>query len=361
MVNLIKKNPVPLIFKKILKDNMNGELVITHDNFTKKLFFLDGDLIFATTSLDHERLGEMLMSTGKITGDQLEELTKIMESSTRKTGEVLADITHLNLQDIYSALLHQVKTIAAATFLLREGTWEFTVKIPGIQDSQKLRVKLPQVIVEGVKKIVDISYFMKRFLFLAPETTTIPVSISKYLTAEQIELHKTLANFPNTPVEQIIPKLNVPENIFWKNIICLNLLNIADFVEFTVDEELNKNIEEINELYEKINSNQLNYYRLLGVEKSASFEEIKERYFNLSKKYHPDRVPVAQDSVIKEKANTVFAEINMAYETLSDREKRGEYDSQRYKQNPRRDLTGSNQVKKAKDLYLKANQNHRQR
>lgn len=63
-----------------------------------------------------------------------------------------------------------------------------------------------------------------------------------------------------------------------------------------------------------------NYYDILGVAEGASEKEIKSAYRKLSLKYHPDRNP--NDKVAEEK----FKEINEAYQTLSDPEKRNIYD-----------------------------------
>lgn len=62
------------------------------------------------------------------------------------------------------------------------------------------------------------------------------------------------------------------------------------------------------------------YYKVLGVGKKATDEEIKKAYRNLAKKYHPD---LNQDN---EKAQEKFKEANEAYEVLGDREKRKQYD-----------------------------------
>ncbi len=64
----------------------------------------------------------------------------------------------------------------------------------------------------------------------------------------------------------------------------------------------------------------VNHYDLLGVDKTATENEIKTAYRKLSLKYHPDRNP--NDKIAEDK----FKEINEAYQVLSDPEKRQMYD-----------------------------------
>lgn len=63
------------------------------------------------------------------------------------------------------------------------------------------------------------------------------------------------------------------------------------------------------------------YYKVLGVDRKASAQDIKKAYRKLAREHHPDRNPGNKD------AETRFKEVSEAYDVLGDTEKRGQYDA----------------------------------
>jgi len=62
------------------------------------------------------------------------------------------------------------------------------------------------------------------------------------------------------------------------------------------------------------------YYKILGVDKTASMDDIKKAYRKLSMKHHPDRNRNDPDSTV------IFQNVSAAYDTLGDITKKQQYD-----------------------------------
>ena len=66
---------------------------------------------------------------------------------------------------------------------------------------------------------------------------------------------------------------------------------------------------------------QRNFYEILGVPPTATKEEIKKKYRELARKFHPDLV---EDKALGQK---VFSQVNQAYRVLGDADRRAQYDA----------------------------------
>ena len=93
------------------------------------------------------------------------------------------------------------------------------------------------------------------------------------------------------------------------------------------------------------------YYDILGVQRNATAQHIKEVYLKLAQKYHPDRF---RDEEEKQRANEMFSQITAAYRTLSDDKLRKKYDASLVKH-----TTDADEAKKiqAKNLFQRALEN----
>ncbi|MCP4675654.1 MAG: DnaJ domain-containing protein [Deltaproteobacteria bacterium] len=81
---------------------------------------------------------------------------------------------------------------------------------------------------------------------------------------------------------------------------------------------------DVNKLYEVANS--INLYELLDLEPDVSRNELRSKYFTLSKRFHPDRAYGKVPDDVAEKMGVVFRRLTEAYDILSNPTSRAEYD-----------------------------------
>jgi len=91
----------------------------------------------------------------------------------------------------------------------------------------------------------------------------------------------------------------------------------------------------------------VDYYKILGIDKTATDKEIKKAYRKLARKYHPDLNPDNKEAEKK------FKEINEANEVLSNTENRKKYDKYG------KDWQHGEEFKKAQQQKIKDNINNR--
>lgn len=68
----------------------------------------------------------------------------------------------------------------------------------------------------------------------------------------------------------------------------------------------------------------MNYFEMLGVEQTVSPKDVQPAFFQLVKKWHPDRLPTELEP-LRETADTIFGHLSDAEKTLTDLEERGKY------------------------------------
>lgn len=95
------------------------------------------------------------------------------------------------------------------------------------------------------------------------------------------------------------------------------------------------------------------YFGVLGVVKTSTDDQVREAYFALAKRTHPDRFSGSSEAV-RRVAEEVFAVISQAYETLGNRDRRNEYlRSQRNKERDRADVEEGERALKAELSFQK--------
>lgn len=152
----LEKTPLPEILSTINRYGVPGVLEVTRDEIIKRVFFLDGDVIFATSSDRSESLGEFLLRNEEITREQLQRSSEELSVTPgSRHGEVLVRMDILNQEDLGRAVRRQVQAIVWSLFNWSRGSVSF--KVGSARDDEVFKIKIPtaRAVLAGCRLIED--------------------------------------------------------------------------------------------------------------------------------------------------------------------------------------------------------------
>lgn len=348
MAQTLKYNLRDLSLQKILfklnHERLTGTLAVTTPNFTKKVYFVKGDVIFAGSTYEDDRLGEMLLKAGKITVDQYEESVRLLKQTKKRQGAILVELGYLTPKDLFWGVKYQVKEIIYSLFLLEEGKCEFIEGEVPKDEVITLQMSIGKLIHEGVKRINNWTILKKdmpdtesvlrltrdpRNLFqdveLSPDDKKMLPQVDGTKTIKELIDSSFMGSFEAMKTLHVLWSLGILEK---KETIQADVkdadetISLDDILQPFAEEE-DKFVKRVVEIYSNLNN--LGPDKLLEVNEKSGADTIKKNYYRLSREFHPDRCFYAHDTTLKDKLTAIFDALSNAYEELKDEGKRKQY------------------------------------
>jgi hypothetical protein len=202
----LAQTPLPEILFTIHRYKAPGVLECRRDDEVKRLFFDQGSVIFASSSSLADSLGDKLLREGRITQEQYDESVRLLKTSGKRQGTILAEMKILEPRDLFVAVRDQIQDIVWSIFAWEHGTVTFTPGRDKHLEFVKLEIPIPQAVMQGVRRMPDARALVAR---LGPRTTLLQKSDSivdgLQLTNEEQHLldacdgKQMLAELVNTP------------------------------------------------------------------------------------------------------------------------------------------------------------------
>ncbi|MGB9714931.1 MAG: DUF4388 domain-containing protein [Thermodesulfovibrionales bacterium] len=326
----IREFSIPKVLLYLNRNRKTGILIIKTQTFTKKVFMEKGDAIFASSTYEDDRLGEMLVKAKKITLQQLEESVELLKLRKKRQGAILVELGYLTPKDLFWGVKYQVKEIITSLFTLDYAEYKF---IEGTLPEEVITLKMSMgnLIYEGIKKINNLNLIMKEMnINSVLKLSTDPVSLFQDIELDEkdkkllsrIDGKKTVKELADSSPEGSFEALKTLYAL-WCTGTLEEKVELPEKTEVPLDEILEPLSEEeetfikrVNEIYLKLDS--LTPEELLEVDKNSDIETIKRNYYRLIKEFHPDRYFTSSDRSLKDKLLAIFEAIKMSYSILEE-------------------------------------------
>ena len=142
--------PEMLIFLKV--SQKTGVLSFVQTGVRKALFFLEGRVVFAASSLSQDRLGEVLLRGGKISADEYLRLSQRIRGGQRM-GKALIEGGVLAPRDLWWGIEQQVREIVWSLFTWEEGSFQFEESDRPRSEKITINLEVEALTVEGIRRI----------------------------------------------------------------------------------------------------------------------------------------------------------------------------------------------------------------
>jgi len=180
---------VPDVLTFLNMGRRTGVLVMERPVQETKLFFRDGNPVFATSTKGDLRLGSMMVRLGKVAQDRMDRVLARQRVAGHRLGQVLLSEGVLKEDELASFLKVQVSEVIFDTFEWRDGIFTFFDKVPPPVTAVTLQMQLQNLIMEGVRRIDERGRLSEVFpdLEAIPEVVANPERVKHSVTLTQEE------------------------------------------------------------------------------------------------------------------------------------------------------------------------------
>jgi CheY-like chemotaxis protein/curved DNA-binding protein CbpA len=336
--------PVPKIINAIFVDGLTGRLRIVEGSAEKRIYFQNGFPVYAESSSPGETLGAFLVKEKSITEEQHGKVQKIMYTEGRQYGEILLRLNIIGPNELFRALEMHLAQKLVSTFLWRRGKFLFESGDSWINDVIVTRMKPGRIILDGIYKCWTLEEIGKTGVihefnrpFILKDS---PYQREQLLFTTQEERIYQLVKQEHK-VKTIISSIKDTELAF-KTLFSFYIIGIIGLkvekmrmgmmsmpVSLPAWQDEKPNEQKLTEqaqilLSEYLKYRTADYFKLLGVQRDASNDEIKRAFEIRRRRYHPDMIVGVDKGLVHEKIEELYIKIHMAYKTLiskTDREK----------------------------------------
>jgi curved DNA-binding protein CbpA len=357
----VKDMTIPWLFQSLRAEKKTGTVIFSREAAIKKVYFQNGDVIFAFSNLEGDRLGDFLLRSNKLTRAQFDASSELTVKTGKKLGAILVELGFVAPQDLVSGVKEQVKQIILSLFTWRDGRYIFDDSPLPASDIIPLQMSIGNLIIEGIR---GQDWQLVRKSLPPLKTKLLPAADPSFLFQGADLDQDQQSILPlidgNRSIEELCSLSGLGDFNTLKAIYALLALKMADKGAAKTEQEMKsarmamqeaaaaeqrktaasgpgEQEPETAEQAAPVVTRQMiqealaamknqDHYQVLGIRKSATPQELKKAYFRLAKIYHPDRHFEAEMSDLKETLEMLFAGIHTAYQTLSDPVQRQNYD-----------------------------------
>jgi tetratricopeptide (TPR) repeat protein len=390
MNGTVSEGSIAGVLRDLYVGRKSGLLHFTRGEERRSVRFHRGNIVHADTNVKEERLGETLVGQELLSAADLKRATGFVLRDKKRLGVVLQELGILNKDQLDDALALHAREILLKVFSWVEGDYAFEEEDPEapVEHDTTLKVSTGEMILEAVRRVADPD--VVRFA-LGNIDRILGLSTDPLLRFQKVTLSPAdgyvLSRVDGASSAREIIQLNpAPAEETMKSLFGLLCTGILEYLDLPpkkppkpearraapaprpapapprpaetplpaseaapqaapapppppVAKEEDPRRQEILEAFDSLKSK--NHFEVLGIPKASSEAQVKEAYFRLAKRFHPDAHHDPALADLADKLEAVFIRLGAAYEVLRNKASRSSYESDLASRAPRVPVGGT--------------------
>jgi curved DNA-binding protein CbpA len=352
MKGKLTDQPLAELIREIAEKGLSGTMRLEHDRAQIAIYFESGQIVYAAANLRTLRLREYLLKRGALSETERARFKENL--SDLDLADTLATSRTMRRKDIDAMLAILVSDILRVAILWTDGVWEFDERAR-LAKSIQLSLDVSTLLRDAAQRLPFV-FVSQRFrnsgemISRSSEisaTANLQASESFILSRldQDMKLGELLmvCGLPEIEARHLIYGLalrGLLKREFWQNAFRTDGLKpakVAAAPSAAATREANQveqsdswasaavENEELENFLRRLR-NAASYYEVLDLPRTAEANEIKETYYAMARRYHPDRFHLKSGTRLHSEISSAFARVTQSYETLMNTNTRSAYD-----------------------------------
>jgi len=348
MKGKLTDQPLAELIREMHAKNLSGTLRLVHERAQTAVYFENGAIVYAASNLRTLRLREYLTRRSVVPESVLERFASNL--SDVDLARALTSSGAIRQKDIEALLAILVSDVLRVALLWTEGAWDFNERAR-LAEPIKLTLDVSTLLREAAQRM-PFNFVSQRFRNtgeiisraseVAPTSNLLPTEsfiLSRLDSGLKLGELVMLSGLPEIEARRVIYGLALSGLVrreYWQNAfrtegvaaketepVAATAANQAEHSDNWVSASVEN--EELNKFLRRL-KDATNYYEVIELPHTAESSEIKEAYYAMARRYHPDRFHLKSGTRLHAEISSAFARVTQAYETLTNPSARATYD-----------------------------------
>ena len=359
----LSEQPLAELIREISAKKLSGRLRVQQNRIGVAAYFRNGEFLYAAANIRTLRLREYLIKLDLVSEQKLGSIGE--KSSDLQLAAALVAGNLIQSKTICEVQLKQVADILRLALVWVEGTWEFDHR-SHLNEQVDFRLNPTPLFLEAARRM-PLTFAISR-LRNDQEVLSLNESASGTNQLEPREGFMLSRLDRPTPLKELVAVSGLREEDAYRVIYALALSDyivrekwksaFRDIAPQTAaeqtkvmqaseesEQQAQRSAEtDLSTFLDRVDSAST-HYEVLAISNDVSPEDLKRAYYDLARRYHPDRFRRKEHAPLHGRIEAAFARITQAYETLGDSGSRSTYDSKLAARARAKSATPTNQPK----------------